>query len=251
MEQDTLTLALEGDVPLADFAKAMGHLHKLITALARDIDKAAAVDWRIDDLQAGSAIATVLGRSQSPETIGRIVTGYGLVGQALEQHQPIPFSPAVRREARAIEKMVNGAITAVRFETASVDAVVRKQAQERADEPSIRYAYGAVRGFVQTLTSRRGVRFTLYDTIFDTAISCYLRPGDEELVRGAWGQQVLVTGRVGREAERQRVVVIREIERIDILPPAEKGSFRLARGVVASERPSAPSEVIVQRMRDG
>ena len=43
--------------------------------------------------------------------------------------------------------------------------------------------YGAIEGRVQSLSQRKGLRFTLYYQEFDRAVSCYLSEGQEERMR--------------------------------------------------------------------
>lgn len=59
----------------------------------------------------------------------------------------------------------------------------------RSPRPNYISAYSAIEGVVQTLTSRRGLRFTLFDSLHDQAVSCYLEDGQEELMRGVWGRR--------------------------------------------------------------
>ena len=58
---NTLTLALEGEVTLADFSEAMKDFRALIAALSKEIGGKTKIDWRIDDLNAGSAMTTIRG----------------------------------------------------------------------------------------------------------------------------------------------------------------------------------------------
>ena len=66
MADNTMTLALEGNVPLRDFATAIDHFHGLVEALAVHYQATDSVEWFIDDLVKSSAIATVRGESQTP-----------------------------------------------------------------------------------------------------------------------------------------------------------------------------------------
>ena len=59
MPKDTITLALNGDISLGDFSKAVQGFLNLVTGLRSDIAKDASIEWFIEDLEAGSAIATV------------------------------------------------------------------------------------------------------------------------------------------------------------------------------------------------
>ena len=81
-----------------------------------------------------------------------------------------------------------------------------------------------------TLGRRRGVRFTLYDALFDKPIICVLPDGQEALVRDHWGRKVLVSGRISRDGETGKPYAIRDIIRIEPAEVSEPGSWRNAIG---------------------
>ena len=51
MAKETLTLALEGDVSLVEFAKAINNLNLLLNQLTKEVNKDAEVDWILDFLR--------------------------------------------------------------------------------------------------------------------------------------------------------------------------------------------------------
>jgi hypothetical protein len=249
MSENILTFALEGEVTLADFSEAMKDFGALITALSQEIAGQTKIDWRIDDLNAGSAIATVRSDSPHKEIVEGVVRAYATVGNALQRQEPIPYSEKVRRVARNIRKRVKGSINSIRLETPFGEAVITREPIGRK-EPPITYAYGQVKGTVQTLTNRGGLRFTLYDAIFDKPISCYLDEGQEHIMRGAWGRKVVVSGLIGREVEQKRPVVVRHITNIDVIEDTSPGSYRDARGAIPYEKEKPKPEVIITSIRD-
>jgi hypothetical protein len=248
MSNNTLTLALNGDVSLDEFARTMQHFTALVDALSRDIGPGVEIDWMIDDLQADSAIATVMGVSTQEGMVEKVVRAYANVGEALEKGEPIPYSSRVEQEATEITKVLNGRITSIRFETAQSDATIVGRAG--LERPGTRYAFGTVRGTVETLTRRRGLRITLYDAIFDKAVACYLSEGLEDVMRKAWGQRVVVAGEVGREPETGRPVVVRNVKYIKPLEDVVPGSYKRARGVLPAGKSDEKPEDIIRRVRD-
>ena len=111
MAANTLTLALNGPVSLADFASETDNLQKLVVALAKKITPNAAVEWEIADLQEGSAITTIRGETAKPDALEAIVTGYEIVGDCLRNETVIPYGPSVAKPARGIAALLNGHIT--------------------------------------------------------------------------------------------------------------------------------------------
>jgi hypothetical protein len=249
MADDILTIALEGEVTLADFSEAMKDFGALVAALSQEIGGPTKIDWRIDDLTASSAIATVRGDSPNREIVEAVVRAMATVGTALQHREPIPYSEKVRRVARRMRKRVKGSIDSIRLETPFSEAIITREAVGQR-ESLIAYTFGQVKGTVQTLTNRGGLRFTLYDSIFDKPISCYLDEGQEHIMRGAWGRKVIVSGSIGRESEQKRPVVVRHITQIDILDDTPPGSYRDARGVIPYDEGNKKPEMIIRGIRD-
>ncbi len=248
MSKNTLTFELGGRVTLADFANGVGAFRRLVDALTpRD----AGVTWVVDDLQPGSASVTLLGEANDPFAVERIVDDYERIGAALASHIPMPaFDSKVMRTVNDIQIRAKG-MEYIRFETPVEDYTIYPNGNyisRPAPTPTV--AIGAITGRVQTLTNRSRLRFNLYDSIFDKAVACYLSPGQEELMRTAWGRRARVSGRVYREASTGKPVTIRQIMNVEILPDVPPGSYRQARGAVPRP-PGAPlAEDAIRRLRD-
>ena len=245
MADNTMTLALDGNVPFKEFAIAIEHFYKLVDALAIQFQAKESVEWFVDDLVKSSAIATIRGESQTPRKIEQVIEGYAIVARALEANEPVPYSPRVRRHANAIREIVNGQVTAVRFETAESDIVVSDSPRPQLLPPAL----GAVEGRIQTLTNRVSLRFTLFDSFHDRAVSCYLDEGQETIIREAWGRRAIVEGLVAREPDRNRPVTIRGVSSIEILSD-DVPHYHDARGIIAVHSDAPSSEDIIRRLRD-
>lgn len=247
MVEDTVTLELDGDVPLAEFSQTIQHFSALLGALGDEIAGGNQIEWIVEELQAGSATATVRGSSLSPDTIPKIVLAYASVGNALETGQSIPYSEKVARHAHAITNVLDGKITAIRFRTATSQATI---ASTFAGERSLQYALGRVKGVIHTVSDRRRLRFTLYDALFDRAITCYITEDQEGLIRSAWRKRVAVSGRVGRDRERGRPVEVRDVTSVEIIDIPEPDSYKDIRGILKPALGSENPEDAIRRMRD-
>ncbi len=253
MAADFVTLALNGDVPLASFARAMQHLSALIDALAAELDVTDAMTWMVDELQAGSAIATIRGEpalGHDPEAIYRVVHAYAAVGHALAAHERPAYSPRVIREAEEIAALVEGRVASVRFETAEADATISGASAQRERSAAPLQAYGAVEGRIQTLTSRGGLRFTLYDTLYDRAVRCFLDEGQDDLARDVWGRAAIVEGLVSRDPVFGYPVTIRRISAIHPVEAVAPGSYRRARAILPRLPGEDAPEERIRRVRD-
>lgn len=243
-------LALSGDVHLDDFAEAISELRALMGELDKEVARGVEIDWSVDSLESGSAFTTIRGSAQEPDQqqrVQEVVRAYARVGMALEQGRDVPYSPSVAKAANNITNILNGRIREISFETDEVDAVVTSAPASATERPSAVFAYGAIEGRVQTLSSRTGLKFTLYDA-FGNAVRCHLSGGNEDMMRDAWDKLVVVEGRVRRDPTGKPISV-RETTDVVIREPTEPGDYREARGAM-SVGPGASPEEAIRRLRD-
>jgi hypothetical protein len=107
---------------------------------------------------------------------------------------------------------------------------------------------GSVKGVVQSLTNRHRLKFTLYDSLHDKAVTCYVDEAHADELRHIWGKRVLVTGNVLRDAQTGRPLKITDVTAITVVPDTEPHRYRLAQGILADS--GEPSEVTMRRVRD-
>lgn len=252
MSDNTLTLYLTGDVSLAQFAEAVRHFSNLVDLLSREVAPETEIDWMVEDLQAGSALASIVGVAERETPVLRVVRAYEAVGQSLQRGEPILFSEPIRREAVAITKVINDKITSVSFQTAEEDAIVYADYDApRATKLEPRVSFGAVKGTVETLSSRGKLKFTLYDPIFDKPVTCYIASEDfRSRLKEIWGKSVTVYGRVTRDPQHGRPMSIRDISRIEDVLSVKPGSYKAARGAFNWSEGDEPAEVTIRRIRD-
>lgn len=251
MADNTLTVALEGEVTLHQFAEMILRFRNLVDLLSREIAPDAEITWLIDELQGGSALATFVGIAKEEDDVIRVVKGYGSVGDALQRRETIPYNEGIAREARALTSVITEDVVSLRFVTAESDSIIYG-AFDAVRQPSIakKVSFGSVKGRVQSLNSRGKLKFTLYDSTFDKAVPCYVQEDNIDLLREIWGKNVIVTGRITREPENGRPVSVREITAIDPVIEAIPGSYKLARGIFQWAEGDEPAEVSVRRLRD-
>lgn len=256
MAPDTITLMLEGDVTLETFATAVKSLHSLITALT--IEEGGGIEWKIEDLQPGSALATIKGYSPQSERVERVVRGYNDIGRALRENVQIHGGRKVSGPARRLGRLVGDGVRRVRFETQEDTIILDKPPTRRPKTGGDRLslppkatvvAFGAVEGEVQTLTKRNVLRFTLYDALYDRPVSCYLQSGQEDLMREVWGQHALVEGLVSRDPTNGQPIAVRQVSKIT--PIVQEGDYTQARAILPLEPGAELPEVKIMRLRDG
>jgi hypothetical protein len=249
MSNTTLTLTLEGEVPLEQFAESMMSLKKLVDALGREVSGHAKIAWIVSDLSSGSASATLRGETSELEDVERVVAAYGIVGRSLEDRAPIPYSERVRDAANALVATAKGRVTSIRLETPISRSTVVAGGANR--ETPFLAGYGSIEGRIETLRSRNRLSFTLYDMVDDQAVYCGLRAGQIELVRDAWGKLARVSGWIKRDASTGRPIEINPVEQIEIQQETPPGSYRKARGIAPSPVGAPSIETVIRRLRDG
>lgn len=237
MANDTITLVLDGEVSLSDFSKAVDGLSDLISSLTEEVAKSPDIDWIVVGLEAGSATATIQGIPRTKvqrADVEKVIGAYERVGKSLQNRKPPPYSQQVIKSVRSITSVLNSKIPSVRFETEETESIV-SQAPTSQLKPHakdfITHNLGAVRGRVQSLSKRGGLRFTLYDIIDDYAISCYLRPGSEELMRDAWDRLAIVQGVVTRNPGTGHAMSVRDISLVKVFEEQDGLDYRKAFGV--------------------
>ncbi len=180
--------------------------------------------------------------------VEKIVDRYGEIGKALERQEAPRDGSRITQAVNAVRNLA-ASVEYVRFETPNADYTIYGNGKVLS-QPATTSAIGAVTGRVQTLSNRAGLRFNLYEPIFDKAVSCYLPQGQVELMREAWDRRARVSGRVSREAATGRPIAIRQIVKVEVLEDAAPGSCRLARGAVPWQEGDLLPEEAVRRLRD-
>ncbi len=250
MANESVTLALEGtEIPLSTFADAMTRWRDLMDELSAQV-AGYRVAWVVEDLEKSSAIATVVPVEVEPSIAEAVVRAYSLVGESLTRGQRPPYSPPVVRAAESLTQLINGHVEAIRFETPQVEWLVRASVLSRAELAVPLQAYGAVEGRIQTLSSRHGLRFALYDLIGNRAVSCYIAEGHEDLLRDAWGHRAIVEGWISRDPMTGRALSIRRVAAIEVVAEDVAGSYRDARGSVPVQPGQLLPEDAIRRLRD-
>lgn len=250
MPDTTLVLTLEGEVTLNQLTAAMTHFQKLLTALAQEVGADTPIEWDLEDLQHGSAILAFAGRAEQDEPVQRVVAAFEDVAQALQQHTPIPFSRQVAHAGQALTQLIDHRVKAVRLGTARQEAIIYSLFDAKklgTSKPLV--SMGAVKGRVQSISNRKTPTFTLYDAVFDTAVSCYLDAAQQDTLTDVWDKTVFVSGAVTRQPDSGKPISVRNITDISVVPLVSPGSYRQARGIFAGLS-DEPAEVSIRRLRD-
>lgn len=252
MPQDTATLALNGEVYLDDFSKAMGHLLRLMNGLSASVAKDASIDWQVNSLETGSAIVTLRGvEKRKKHSVAHVIKAFEDVGRAAQKGKPIPFGKAVQEPFNKLRGLLSGRITSLRLETELLDAEVFSLDDEvKGGKQSSQSAFGAVEGRIQSLSSRGALRFTLYDASDDHAVSCYLRAGSEDVMRNSWGKMACVEGILRRDPYTGKVSTVRDVSESGVEIIESHQDWREAIGCAPAIPGSMSPEDAIRKGRD-
>ena len=254
MADNTVTLAIDGEVTLALFASAVSDLSVLMEHLTTFVVREADIQWVIEHLDGGSAVVTARAEGADMMEARGVTEAYLDIGRAIASGQSLDYPGQINSRARKLVALTSERIPSIRFENSEADVVIEhnknyalQTAGLDAPDPSL---YGAVEGVVQTLSNRHGLRFALYDSVFDKAVSCYLESGQEDIMRNAWGRRAIVEGIVNRNADDGRPLSVRRISHVELVTDYPPGSYRLARGILPRQPGDALPEDAIRRVRD-
>lgn len=246
-----LTLKLNGQVPLDLFATAIRGFKGLVDELTKEHAPHERIEWVVVDLESGSATATIVGISNNPKAVDDVVSAYDCVGRAIREHTESQLPKKIQRQVNKITSVLNGKISEVVLEGEETNVISTESAMSPSYPTRLVSALGAVEGLVQTLSSRKGLKFTLYDSVFDRSVVCHFsadekeRERQEEMMRSVWDRRAIVQGVVTRDPVTGRPIEIRQIS--EVIPVIGTADFRLARGAFKSKE--LPEDVI-RRARD-
>ncbi len=248
MAGKTVTLVMNGDVPLETFTEGVVQFQKLMRALSREIGHGSAIRWTLSDLEFGSADMSFVGEAEAPELVEGVARAFFTVGQVLASGKPIPYRQEVAIPARALSELVGSHVTSIEFRADDEFATV----SSAASTPLVMLlgAYGAVAGQVETLRMRGGLRFTLYDDFFDRPVRCSLRINQADLMRDIWGHKAIVEGWVERNGLTGIPERISDISNVHRVETQENVGYWQAAGVAPRREGEPLPEEVIRLVRD-
>lgn len=239
---------VDGELTIDKLADAFGRFRNVLEALERVED--AHVRWVLAALEYGSAGITARAEPLDDAAVDKIPTmtdRYLSAARQVFSGEPDQGQPLLR----LVRELTNVADEQHRLilETADDDVIFTAPAQLAPvrTAPHATKSLGTVRGRVETLSHRRGYRFTLYELASVGRVSCYLQPDHEDLMRDAWGHIADVTGVVTRDADSGRPLAVRRVTSVDVVNEGETMGFLRARGAVGG---TEPAERVIRRIRD-
>ena len=251
MAADTLTFALNGEVTLQEYARAINEFSGLISELSKEVSGEANIDWSVDDLHYGSAVASIRGESANITAVERVVVAYTNIGKSIEKGERIAYSRAVQLRVQALTSVVDGKVTSMQFASVYGEATIgRYSGDGQTQTGKIIYSLGTVTGLVETLSKRKQYRLVVYDALSDHAITCFLTDEQEEQMRSVWGKRVVVSGTIGRDAITGKPVTVKRVTDIREMREIKPGSYKRARGILPNATLYKSAVEIIREVRN-
>lgn len=243
-----MTFRLDGELTIDKVSDAFVRFRAVLEALEQDQD--AQVRWVLAGLDYGSAGITARAEALDEESIPKIpamTERFLSAGRQISRGETDPGRPLLRlvRNLTDVADETNRVI----LETADDDVIFTAPVTVGTTSATAQTtkSLGTVRGRVETLSHRKGLRFTLYELATDQRVSCYLQSDDEDDMRDAWGHIADVTGQITRDAETGRPIAVRHVTNVQVVNEGETMGFLRARGAI---RGSEPAERVIRRVRD-
>lgn len=252
MPDRSFSLSIKGDLSLPVLASALADFSNLVVAISQDAAPESDVSWFVDDLEAGSLDIAALAKSSDSRALDRIDAEYLSVGRSIQTANGHLYSESVSEAKDSLAELISDSAEAMRFETPTGRVTIGDSSHWPDEAPDLppTESKGSVEGTVRSVTSRGGLRFTIYDSLNDSAVRCHLTKGEEEVMREVWQRRAVVDGLVKRDGANGRPLSIRNITSASVVKEPAAGSYRSARGVVPRLPHMARSENVIRRLRD-
>lgn len=254
--ENELTLQIEGHPDMTEFASFVSSSSGLIKALTTAVipprsRKHKKIFWfpiRVNIN--GATSVSYEARTENHKNFFRIEEAFFQVAEALRRGEDIPYTTKVATSAQRLRNIISseGNVKSLVFLNRAKETIVKSNYQ-RGDKSSLMTSYDEVQGQIETISSRKGLRFILYDTHFDKAITCYLDKSEDKIdLTKYFDKQVRVMGLVTRDLDNDQPIKIRGIQKITIVEPS-RYNWREASGIVQFPADITP-ESFIRSLRD-
>lgn len=248
MSEGIVRFRLDGEVTIGKLSEVCARFTRVLQALDQSHD--AGVRWVLAGLHHGSAAVTARAEPLNPQAEKAIPAMCEELLQAALQVEggDIRLDRAIVGRVRELAEVADEknriVLEAAGDQVAFTPSTWSASAERQTRNTSSR---GTVRGRVETLSHRRGLRFILYELASDKSVRCYPDPGLEETMRDVWRRVADVTGTITRQASTGQPISIRDITQVDTIEEGDPMGYLQARGAFCI---GEPAEQAVRRARD-
>lgn len=232
-----LTLEIDGTRVTPDkFVRAVTAFFEMVRDLS-SISEAQA-DWRVQVKQGSNLVGVFPTPTVPPVVVERVLStiGTGVAGFEREAREQMAFNDRAMKSLRKLGQVAGT--------TDSDDIAVRLWIGKRPQPVTYRSVfhvtelleatyqeYGSVTGKLQTLSERGGLKFVIYEPIWDRPVRCIIPDRLLDDAMAAFGRRVEVYGPVKYRRDGMPFSVF--VNDIEVMPnPNELPSFRDIRGIL-------------------
>jgi len=138
----------------------------------------------------------------------------------------------------------------VSVSTESTDFLVPAQnVSMHPKEPTV--SLGAIRGRIQSLSSRKGLQFTIWDEIFDRGVQVFLTVDLHDDLHQLWDREAEVVGIISRHPDTGQPISIRNVRSLSEITQTSSGDPRRFKGILTQYvAPGSDPVDVLRRLRD-
>ncbi|RMG82665.1 MAG: hypothetical protein D6712_14270 [Chloroflexi bacterium] len=251
MNNQLIEFAIDGDIQLHQFSTAINDFKGLLEQLVVETVPEEKIVWRLADLQFSSAIMILEPQSPKTEATRVVIEAFEAVARFLtDNRNPFQFSAALKKQAQKLANFTReSGIEGMRFSVNQRDYILQPL-DLSTPMPEIVVSWGTLKGRMQSISSRRQLRITVYDALFDKAVICYLTEDWRHKLPQLWDKDVIVSGKVTRRRDTGQPVSVRQITDIQPVADFQSGDYKQARGALVRVLGDENAEESIRRLRD-
>ena len=248
--EDTIALAIKGEIDLDTFWAAVDRLRRLAKSLASDLVPDSKVVWNLADLEYGSAVVSLRPVSATTVPTRRLILAYRDIGEAIAADRPLRYSESVRSAAQSLTEVCDRrGVEAVQFVSHGRKTRVKKLRDHTASKVKPFVSIGEVTGVVESVSRREELSLSLVDDVYKSRVTVHLTQEQAGLARQVWDKHVTVTGAITESPGTGRPTDVRRITSIEPVRTYEPDAWRAARGVFPWKPGDPPAEEQIREIR--
>jgi hypothetical protein len=256
MIKRSYTIQLDGEVTLGRFQRVLEAWHSTLEAISSDVDRNRSHRLLISDLSYGSAIAAVQIEFEREPVASEFEREFELIARQVRSNSIIELPRNLQKPARKLQEAasIDGG-EGFTLSSDDADYMISPIASSDTVRPNAMpdniEAIGAVKGKLQSLSSRGALKAVVFDELNDKAVRIALTEEQHDIVRDLWDEIVVVEGMIRRDPESGRPLSLTKVRQISRKSdPPEPFAWRKARGVLAHIHPEKTAEELIREARD-
>lgn len=253
MTSETISFAIDGEVPIAAAGETLKALNRLLHCLTDEHAPGAKIRWVLTEFSGGRMKANVkaVPDHQTPmEQVQKVTASYYQMGCQLARGEAFAGLPKTQQALQGLMQEAEQVAATAWFGANSEQAAVPLAAANGLTPRPGRISLGAVTGILDTITSNRQPHVVIADEISGDRVRCYLADEDLNIAAGAFGKRAHCRGELKRAADSRRKLEIRNVIVFELREPRPRYRMEDAFGKGSWRPGDPPSDIYLREMRD-